>query len=125
MLGGVNLFGLVAATAALTQGQPWLDELLVYLEGNRDLVYEFTRAHLPGVRMAKPEGTYLAWLDCRETPIAGQPCEYFLKTGRVALSDGGGFSRKAERFVRLNFGCPRYMLQDCMERMQQALEALK
>lgn len=124
MVGGVNLFGLIAAKAAYLEGQPWLDDLLVYLEGNRDLVYEFTRDHLPGVRMAKPEGTYLAWLDCRQVNTSSQPCEYFLKVGRVALSDGAGFGRRAERFVRLNFGCPRAMLLDGLERMRCALEAL-
>jgi cystathionine beta-lyase len=124
MVGGVNLFGLIAAKAAYLEGQPWLDELLVYLEGNRDLVYEFTCDHLPGVRMAKPEGTYLAWLDCRQVNTATQPCEYFLKVGRVALSDGAGFGRRAERFVRLSFGCPRAMLLDGLERMRRALEAL-
>jgi cysteine-S-conjugate beta-lyase len=124
ILGGVNLFGLVAAAAAYTQGQPWLDELLLYLEANRDLVYDFTRAHLPGVRMAKPEGTYLAWLDCREVKTAMPPCEFFLKTGKVALSDGYGFSHQAERFARMNFGCPRSMLLEALERMQHALETL-
>ncbi len=124
MVGGVNLFGLVAARAAYLEGQPWLDELLVYLEGNRDLVYDFTQANLPGVRMAKPEGTYLAWLDCRQAGIAQQPCEFFIKEARVALSDGAGYSRNAEKFARMNFGCPRAMLQESLERMSRALAAL-
>ncbi len=62
----VNLMGLIALEAAYRDGQEWLDQLLVYLEANRDFLYDFVNAELPGVRMAKPEGTYLAWLDCRE-----------------------------------------------------------
>ena len=66
----VNVFGYTAAFAAYRDGQPWLDELLRYLEANRDFVADYVRARLPGVAMAPPEATYLAWLDCRN---AGEP----------------------------------------------------
>jgi cystathionine beta-lyase len=92
----------------------------MYLEANRDYLDDFVRAELPGVRMAKPEGTYLAWLDCRDV-IDGNPYEFFLREARVALSDGVAFGRGGEGFVRLNFGCPRSTLEEALRRIQRAI----
>ncbi len=121
---GVNLLGLVAAKAAYQEGQEWLDQLLVYLQGNRDYLYQFVNEQLPGVKMFCPEGTYLAWLDCREAGIPGRACEFFIEKARVALNEGEAFGRGGEGFVRLNFGCPRAMLEEALLRMQRALRQL-
>ena len=124
LVGGVTIMGYIAALAAYRDGQPWLDALLCYLEGNRDLTMDYVNNLLPGVRMACPEGTYLAWLDCRDAGIPGNPHEFFLREARVALNDGPDFGRPGEGFVRLNFGCCRDMLTEALERMRSALEAL-
>jgi cystathionine beta-lyase len=124
LIGGVTIMGYIAALAAYRDGQPWLDALLCYLEGNRDLTMDYVNNLLPGVRMACPEGTYLAWLDCRDAGIPGNPHEFFLREARVALNDGPDFGRPGEGFVRLNFGCCRDMLTEALERMRSALEAL-
>jgi cystathionine beta-lyase len=116
----VNLVGLIAAEAAYRQGDEWLAQLLTYLEANRDLVTRFVAEQMPGVRMAPPEATYLAWLDCAGTGLS-QPCQCFLDLARVACSDGAGFGPGGENFVRLNFGCPRSMLLEALERMKSAL----
>ncbi|NPV76559.1 MAG: putative C-S lyase [Anaerolineae bacterium] len=121
MVPSVNLLGQIAALAAYRDGQEWLDELLIYLEANRDLLYEFVSEKLPGIKMQRPEGTFLAWLDCRNAAIPGNPYEYFLQKGRVALSDGRLFGTGGEGFVRLNFGCPRSVLTEALKRMQSAL----
>ena len=113
--------GWVAALAAYREGQDWLDQVLVYLEANRDFMFDFVMKELPGLRMTRPEGTYLAWLDCRQAGIEGNPYEFFLHNARVALSDGAPFGRGGEGFVRLNFGCPRAMLTEALERMKKAL----
>lgn len=118
---GVNLLGLVAAKAAYQEGQEWLDQLLVYLEGNRDLLYHFVQEEMPGVKMFLPEGTYLAWLDFREAGITQQACDYFIKNARVGLNAGEAFGKGGAGFVRLNFGCPRPMLLEALERMKKAL----
>jgi cystathionine beta-lyase len=119
---GVNVLGWVAAVAAYRDGQEWLDQLLVYLEANRDFLYDYVKRELPSIRMAKPEGTYLAWLDCRAAGIDGDPFEFFLRQAKVALNEGKTFGRGGEGFVRLNFGCPRSMLVEALERMKRALE---
>ncbi len=118
----VNLLGLVAGKAAYQEGQEWLDQLLVYLEGNRDYLVRFVNEQMPGVKMNSPEGTYLAWLDCREAGLPAKPAEFFLKKARVGLNDGGAFGPGGEGYVRLNFGCPRAMLAEALERMKRALE---
>ncbi len=122
LVGSVNVLGQIAGLAAYRDGQPWLDELLVYLEANRDFLFDFVKNELPGIQMAKPEGTYLAWLDCRQSGITGiSPCEFFIKNARVAMNDGESFGQGGQGFLRLNFGCPRSMLAEALERMKKAL----
>ena len=118
----VNVFGYTAAFAAYRDGQPWLDELLRYLEANRDFVAGYVRSRLPGVSVFPPEATYLAWLDCRNAGDAGRdPFRFFLERGRVALNDGTLFGPGGTGFVRLNFGCPRSLLAQALDRMRGAL----
>jgi cystathionine beta-lyase len=117
----VNNMGLAAALAAYRDGQDWLDQVLAYLQANRDFVLDFVRRELPGIRMTAPEATYLAWMDCRNTGIAGSPQRYFLDRAHVALHDGAWFGTLGEGFVRLNFGCPRSTLAEALERMRSVL----
>ena len=120
---GVNLLGFAAAKAAYTEGQPWLSELLAYLEANRDYLSDFLKNELPGIKMWKPEGTYLAWLDCCSLGIPGNQAEFFVKSARVGMNEGASYGKGGEGFVRLNFGCPRSMLQESLERMKKAVDA--
>ncbi len=117
----VNLLGFVAAEAAYRDGQPWLDEVLAYLQQNRDVLLDAVAAKLPGVTVQRPEGTYLAWLDCRQTRFRDNPYEAFLRHARVALNDGSTFGEPGRGFVRLNFGCARAVLLEAIERMHAAL----
>ncbi len=116
----VNLMGLIAMQAAYREGQTWLAELLAYLEANRDFVYDFVRTELPGLSLAKPEGTYLAWIDCRGAHLEN-PYEFFLEKAKVALSSGTIYGTGGQGFVRLNFGCPRSTLEEALLRMKKAL----
>ncbi len=120
----VNVLGYVAMVAAYRDGQPWLDDLLRYLEANRDVLVDTVRREMPGVRLAPPEATVLAWLDCREAGIPdGDPYTFFLERARVALNDGRTFGRGGDGFVRLNFACPRATLVEALGRMAGALRA--
>lgn len=82
----------------------------------------FVREHLPGIDITEPEATYLAWLDCRHAGIPGNAQQFFLQEARVALNEGRQYGRGGEGFVRLNFGCPRSMLMEALDRMQEALK---
>jgi cystathionine beta-lyase len=121
---GMNVMGYTAALAAYRDGEPWLEELLSYLEGNLDFLVEYVGRHLPGISMSRPEATYLAWLSCHEAGIVGSPYEFFLNQAKVALNDGSVYGRGGEGFVRLNFGCPRWRLQEALDRMKEALLTL-
>lgn len=118
----VNLIGLTASLAAYREGQEWLDQVLGYLEGNRNYLFDVIQSRLPGIKMVKPEGTYLAWLDCRNSGIPGNPCDFFLKEARLAFNDGVSFGKGGEGFVRLNFASTRATLTQAVERMRAALE---
>jgi cystathionine beta-lyase len=117
----INVLGYTAAVAAYREADAWLDELLVYLTENRDYLIAQVRAW-PGVVVAPPEATYLAWLDCRgAAAAAADPYSFFLERARVALGDGSAFGPGGAGFVRLNFGCPRSLLAQALERMRAAL----
>ena len=120
LVGWVNLLGQVAARAAYAEGEPWLDAMLVYLEANRDFLVDFVNNELPGVQMVKPEGTYLSWLDCREMGVEN-PQQFFLREAKVGLNDGAWFGEEGKGFVRLNFGCPRAVLREGLERMKVSI----
>lgn len=120
----VNLIGLKAALAAFREGQDWLSQVLAYLEQNRDFLFDYVQAQLPGISMARPEGTYLAWLDCHNTSIQGNPFLFFINHGRVAFNDGVKFGNGGEGFVRLNFACTRETLNQALERMKEALSKI-
>jgi putative C-S lyase len=112
-----SVFGYAAALAAYREGGAWLAAQIEYLRANRDLV-ERTVATWPSASMAHVEATYLAWIDCsgmkQQDPVAR-----FLQHG-VGLSPGAQFG--ADRFVRLNFGTQRSILEKALTRMTQAVE---
>jgi cystathionine beta-lyase len=122
LVGWVNLLGMAAMQAAYAEGEPWLESLLPYLEANRDYLAAFVERELPGVTMAKPEGTFLAWLDCRGLGTGQTPSTFFLKEAKIAVNDGAWFGSGGEGFVRLNFGCPRATLEEGLSRMKAAVE---
>lgn len=113
----VNAFGYAGCAAAYKHGEPWRKELIAYLRGNRDVVYDFVRAHLPGIVMHPMEATYLAWLDVRGLGLE-RPAQTFEDAG-VGLSNGIDFGTPG--FLRLNFGCPRKMLNAGLEKMTKVM----
>ena len=120
LVDSVNVFGLEAALAAFRDGGRWKAEMLAYLQSNRDWLVEALRSELPGIRMEKPQATFLAWLDCTALGLA-DPHEHFLRKARVGLSAGADFGAAYGQFVRLNFGCPRPLLVEAIERMAASL----
>lgn len=111
-------FGIAAAEAAYTGAGEWLEQLLSYLRGNRDLLESFVQERLPRVGITHAEATYLAWLDAGGLGLE-EPVKACLRAG-VALSDGVHFGARVG-FLRLNFGCPRTVLEEALERLAPAL----
>ncbi len=120
-----NALSIVACRAAYQEGRDWLDELLRYLKANRDLVDRFVQERLPGIEHVPPEGTYLSWLDCRGLQLSQDALKRFmLERAGVALNDGSTFGEGGEGMLRLNFGCPRGLLEEGLERIEGALSDL-
>jgi cystathionine beta-lyase len=118
----VNVLGLVAGEAAMRHGEPWRQQLLTYLRGNRDLIEQtVARGALPGVTMTHVEATYLAWLDISALQLKG--AHAFFERHGLGFSDGAPFGAAPDTFVRLNFGCTRATLTEALARMQRALAA--
>jgi cysteine-S-conjugate beta-lyase len=125
LVGWIDIMSMTAALAAYREGQEWLDQVLGYLKANRDFLHATVSKEMAGISMAMPEGTYLAWLDCRAAGIPGNPYQFFLERAHVGFNDGVDFGPGGEGFVRMNFGCPRAILEEALERMKEALTGLK
>jgi cystathionine beta-lyase len=125
IMGHPEIFANAAARAAFTQCDDWLNDLLVYLEANRDFLGNYLQKNLPGVKYTPPEGTYLAWLDCRSLDLQPDPYHFFLEKAQVAFNDGKSFGSNGEGFVRLNFGCQRATLAAALEKVKLAIEQVK
>jgi len=119
--GGIGLLGIYASIAAWRWGQPWLDEVVPYLQANRDYALQAFEERIPEIRFYPPESTYLAWLDCSALELEGSPAAHFRKHGSVALSGGRRFGATWEQHVRLNFATSRPILTDVIDRMAKAL----
>ncbi len=119
----VNTLGFTAALAAYTKGGDWLAQVLDYLEQNRDVVANFVERELPGFSVCKPEASYLAWVRCPDR-IPYDPGGFFLEKAKVAFSGGRSFGVGGERFVRINFACPRSILLEALRRMKSSVSSL-
>ncbi|MBY6095434.1 MalY/PatB family protein [Ferrimonas balearica] len=112
-----NVIAMAAAEAAYREGEPWLEAMLDYLRGNLALI-ERRLSEMGGIRLVRPEATYLAWLDCRA--LGWDKPAQVLESFGVGLSDGSEFSAEPG-FARLNFGCPRATLEVALDRLAQAV----
>lgn len=127
---GPSHLGIISHTAAFRDSGDWLDALLAGLDANRQLLGNLLAEHLPPVRFTPPQGTYLAWLDCRDLNLDGDepverglvtlsagPAAAFLDKGRVALSAGPAFGSGGGGHVRLNFATNQDILTTAIQRM--------
>jgi cystathionine beta-lyase len=133
---GPSHLGVIAHTAALREGGEWLGALIGGLDDNRRLLADLLAEHLPGVGYAPPQGTYLAWLDCRRlgldddsagpprqgsTAVGAGPAAVFLERGRVALSPGPAFGTGGSGHVRMNLATSPQLLTEAVRRMAAAV----
>jgi len=125
---GASVLGVRASAAAYRDGGDWLADVVSYLDGSRQLLAGLLAEHLPAIRYQPPEGTYLAWLDCRELfrdrLIEVSPAEFFRARGRVLLTDGAACGEAGRGHVRLNFATPRPVLAEIVRRMAAAVNGV-
>ena len=118
---GASTLGVIANTVAFTAGRPWLDEVVAYLDGNRRLLAELLAAHLPDVGYTPPEGTYLAWLDCRALDLPVAIADFFTDEADVVVVDGARCGPPGVGFVRLNIATTSSLLEQMVEQMAAAV----
>jgi len=120
-----NVFGFEALEAAYEEGDQWLDELLMYLDGNRRFIHEFLKSELPDIGMMMPEATYMAWLDFRHLGMKQDDLNKFMiHQAGLGLNSGTQFGPEGEGFMRLNFSCPRSLLEKALKQMKSAIQTL-
>jgi len=120
-----NLFGTVAFEAAYRYGDEWLDQLINYLGENLKFITEKVDNEIEGIHVIQPEGTYLAWLDCRELPLDNSKIHQFMiDEAKVGMNDGASFGENGKGFQRLNFGCPKSVLEKALSQIETAVGKL-
>lgn len=118
-----NLFAYPAMQTAWSECDDWLAELLLYLEANRDFLHQGLQQVLPQVKATRPEGTYLMWLDFRAFAAERglqtdeEISKYLVQKAGLALNRGSGYGPSGEGFMRLNFACPRSILEEVLDRL--------
>lgn len=123
--GMLNIFGLEAAEVAYTYCAGWLEDLKEYLTDNLEILTQYFEENIPGIKVIKPEATYLAWLDCNELPVEGNKLkEFFTYEAGVGLNDGITFGIEGHGFQRINFACPKSLLMEGLKRIESAVAKL-
>ena len=119
---GGNIFGNIATEAALKNGYDWVSQLMAYLENNYNFLETFLTTRMPKVKIMKPEATFLVWLDFSAYNLTEIQLGKILIKGGVALNNGTKFGTGGDGYFRLNFGCPRAILEEGLVKMEKAFD---
>lgn len=123
---GCNIFGIIATEAAYRYGEKWLEQLLDYLAGNLKYIIDYFKMYIPEIKVIKPEGSYLVWLDCRSLGLSSDELsDLMVHKARIGLNNGASFGTEGEGFLRMNFACPRSVLKEGMKRIRNALDFVR
>ena len=124
-IGNTTIFGNVGFEAAYNHGEEWLDELLIYIEDNIDYAMEYINRNIPEIKVYRPDGTYLLWLNFRGLNKSPEEInEALIKIGKVGLNEGSPYGKEGEGFFRLNIGCARSILEEGLRRIEKAVKSL-
>lgn len=122
----LNIFGMVACEAAYNYGESWLEQLMEYIEGNKDYAIRFIKEKIPSLKVVEPEGTYLLWIDCNQLAMTEEKLNRFmLEKAKVIVDRGHMFGKGGEGFVRVNLACPRELIIMALNRLEVAINYTK
>jgi cystathionine beta-lyase len=122
----VNVLGMVAAEAAYTYGEPWLEELLDYLRGNHSHFAQAVSRATSRLRVLPADSLYLAWMDCRGLGMDAESLDKFMLTkARLWLDKGQKFGAEGRGYMRVNLGCPRSTVDEAIRRLTSAVASLE
>ena len=117
-----NIFGAVATESAYRYGEEWLEQLLEYLHQNLIFFTNYIETNIRKIKVLKPEGTYLVWIDCTALGMKPKVLEQFMrKQAKVAIDDGYIFGLGGEGFIRINIACSRSTLEEGLRRIEKAI----
>jgi cystathionine beta-lyase len=117
-----TIFAAIATEAAYSHGGEWLDQMIAYVEGNVDFLDRFLRDRVPGIRVIRPQASFLVWLDCRGLGLGHDALvDLFVKKARLALNDGEMFGPGGEGFMRVNVGTSRRVLEQALAQLERAV----
>lgn len=120
-----NAFSLVATEAAYNHGEEWLTDFIDYLEGNMDFAVDYIEKNMPKLKVRKPQGTYLLWVDFSELGLSDDEVAKFLvENAKVALNNGPSFGIGGQGYQRINLACPRSMVEEALTRIKNAIDLL-
>lgn len=120
-----TIFSPIATIAAFQNGEEWRQQMLEYVEANIDFVDNFLKTRIPQIKALRPQASFLIWLNCRDLNLDHDALNrLFVDGARLALNDGEMFGEEGRGFMRMNIASPRAVLQEAMERLEQAVKAL-
>lgn len=114
-----NIFGIEALIAAYNEGEEWLNQVLEYLEENRDYLVDFIKENIPELKVMIPEGTYLVWIDCSNLKISAKELgKRLLREEKIRLSYGGVYGDNGKDFIRINIACTKNTLKQVLKKIK-------
>lgn len=121
-----NSVGQYATMAVYSpEGATWADELVTYIDGNRQL-FDAAIADIPGLRSMPLEATYLAWVDFADTGMdRAEFTNRVEQTARIAANHGTSFGTGGESFLRFNLGTQRARVEEACARLKAAFGDLQ
>ena len=120
-----NCLSNAAIEACYTYGDEWVDQQSAYLTENAEFIIHYLAGHAPEIKPVKPEGTYLMWLDCRDLNMTQDELKAFMfNKAKLGLNDGATFGTGGTGFMRMNIACPRSTVEQALEQLEKAVNAL-
>lgn len=118
-----NIFVIPSVTIAYNECEEWLEELIEYVQGNLDYLRKYLKENISEIELTEPEGSYLAWLDFRKIESDPMKLEKFnLEVARIKFCEGYTFVDNGDGFARINLGCPRFILEEALKRLEKAVK---
>lgn len=120
-----HAFSAAALIGAYGESADWVDEMVAYVDGNHAYVCDYIARHLPRLSICRAEGTYLAWINCAGLGMQTEALQrFFVEQCRLGLNSGVEYGAAGEGYMRMNLACPRAYVEDAMERIRRAVDAL-
>jgi cystathionine beta-lyase len=114
-----NIFGNIAFETAYNYGESWLNQLIEYLENNVDFAVNYIREKIPQIKVWRPEGTFLLWLDFSQTGLTHEQIKQkLINQAKLGFNSGLDFGKQGEKFFRMNIAAPKAIVEQALKRLE-------